>query len=350
MAVLRLVPASGSPIEITGDQGVVGRESSCDVVVSDGSVSRKHARLERHGSTWMVIDQGSANGTFLDTQKIAESALKNGQELRFGAVSFRVEISGEEDMGATVANIPVLEDEDAATMMHKTPPKVPARAPAPPPLPRAAAPPPPPAPRAASVPPPPPSAAAARERFRPPAPAGASPVAQMPSSSAAPPKKGRGPFFWIVTGCCGCLLLVGLLAAVVIGAAFLMSKGAVDAVHLTLQQVKQGEIDKAYEGLAPTYKNEMSLQDFERIVSRHPGLKDNTDSTFYSRNVSNDTATISGVLTSSSGPPEPVTFKLVREGGVWRISEISFEVGKLGRAGPEERAGPFRVRRTLLLT
>jgi hypothetical protein len=153
----------------------------------------------------------------------------------------------------------------------------------------------------------------------------------MPSSGAAPPKKGKGPVFWIVTGCCGCLLLIVLVAGLGIGGALFMSKGAVDAVHLSLQQVKRGEIDKAYEGLAPGYKNQLSLQDFERMVSQHPGLKDNTDSTFYSRSVNNDTASISGVLTSSSGPPEPVTIRLVREGGVWRISEISFEVDKLGR-------------------
>ena len=67
MAVLRLVPSQGSPvpIEISSEKVVVGREPTCDVVVSDGSVSRKHAIVEQRGTGWAVVDQGSANGTFV---------------------------------------------------------------------------------------------------------------------------------------------------------------------------------------------------------------------------------------------------------------------------------------------
>src|SRR5688500_9637488 len=97
MVVLRLVPPSGPPIEIDQDAALVGRDPGSAIVVSDGSVSRKHARLERRGSQWFVVDQGSANGTFLDGQRIAEGRLLEGQELRFGAVSHRVESVGEDD-------------------------------------------------------------------------------------------------------------------------------------------------------------------------------------------------------------------------------------------------------------
>src|SRR2546427_4987140 len=163
MATLRLIPASGSPIEITREESLLGRDPSCEVMVADGSVSRKHARIEHRAGAWIVTDQGSANGTFLDSQKIGEARVRHGQELRFGAVVFKVEIPGEEDLGATVANVPVLDD--AATVMQ---PSVAPRPPAPPPLPKPASP------------PPPPSAASAKERFRTAAPSGsASPVPQM---------------------------------------------------------------------------------------------------------------------------------------------------------------------------
>ena len=85
-----------------------------------------------------------------------------------------------------------------------------------------------------------------------------------------------------------------------------------------------GELDKAYEGLAQSYRAQMSLQEFERLIAAHPGLKDNLDATFMKRSVANDTATISGVLVSSSGPPEPVTFTLVKEDGAWKVSGIRF--------------------------
>jgi hypothetical protein len=106
-----------------------------------------------------------------------------------------------------------------------------------------------------------------------------------------------------------------------------MTKGANDAVQTEIRQIKQGEIDKAYEGLSQSLRAEMSLQDFEQLISQHPGLKDNADATFWNRSVKNDTGTFSGVLTPSpsAGPPEPVTFELVKEGGVWKISAIRFE-------------------------
>ena len=79
MAALRLVPTSGAaPIDVSSDNALVGREPTCDVVVSDGSVSRKHARLERRGEDWAVVDQGSANGTFVDSQRIVETVLRTG--------------------------------------------------------------------------------------------------------------------------------------------------------------------------------------------------------------------------------------------------------------------------------
>ena len=77
MVMLRLVPASGSPIEITREESLLGRDPSCEVMVADGSVSRKHARIEHRAGAWIVTDQGSANGTFLDSQRISDSPLRD---------------------------------------------------------------------------------------------------------------------------------------------------------------------------------------------------------------------------------------------------------------------------------
>src|SRR5262245_32401531 len=95
MAVLRPGPAAGTPIQVDKDQAIVGREPACDVFVNDGSVSRRHARLERRGAAWFVVDQGSANGTYLDSQRVSDALLRPGQELRFGAVAFKVELLGD---------------------------------------------------------------------------------------------------------------------------------------------------------------------------------------------------------------------------------------------------------------
>jgi pSer/pThr/pTyr-binding forkhead associated (FHA) protein len=327
MASLRLVPASGSPIEISQDQVLVGRETTCDVVLNDGSVSRKHARLEKRGRSWMVVDQGSANGTFVDSQRVAETTLRSGQELRFGAVGFKVEIEGDEAIEATM-----LTDAPEATVVQPVKPPPPARPAAPPAPPRAAAPPPPPPPPASrsAVPPTgslPPGSIPGRVSAPPrPAP-GSRPPARVslppsPAREAAPPKKGKGPLFWILTGCCGCLLLGVILSALVGGFAFHMTSDAVAAVRAQLADLKAGNLDAAYDRFTDEYKARVSREEFEVLVSRHPGLRENSDSTFWKRSVENARGEVSGMLTSASGTREMVTYRLVKEGGVWKISDI----------------------------
>src|SRR6185503_8411350 len=151
-----------APIEIGQDQVLVGREPTCDVVLTDGSVSRKHARIEKRGRIWAVVDQGSANGTIVDSQRVTETTLRSGQELRFGSVAFRVEIEGEETAAATILNEAPID----ATVVQT--------APSPPP--RPAVPPPPPPP-----PPLPPARAAVP-------PTGSLPPGSIPSRVTAPPR------------------------------------------------------------------------------------------------------------------------------------------------------------------
>ena len=68
-------------------------------------MSRRHARIERRPEGWTVVDQGSANGTFVDSQRIIEGAIADGQELRFGAIAYRVELTGgDDDIGATIVS------------------------------------------------------------------------------------------------------------------------------------------------------------------------------------------------------------------------------------------------------
>jgi hypothetical protein len=301
MISLRLVPVSGNPIDVTRDPSLVGRDPTCEVVVTDGSVSRRHARLERRGGNWWVVDQGSANGTYVNSLKVAETALKNTQELRFGALAFRVDIT--EDAEATVAS-PILPEETvmATPAVEPTPPPSPAVTPPPPP------------------PPPPRGATAAGDRFRP---AGsAAPVPQM-AGGAPPAKKGRGPVFWIAIGCCGCLLLVVLLGGLLGGGVFVMTKGAADAAHGWLTEVREGRTDEAIGGLTEDYRSRLTEAEFEEIVS---AIQQSEDTTFPSRSVDNDRATLTGVLTGPGGS-RPIVLRLVKQGGDWKVDDVIFEGG-----------------------
>jgi FHA domain len=308
MATLRLVPVSGPPIDVAKDQSMVGREPSCEIVVTDGSVSRRHARLERRGGAWWVVDQGSANGTYVNSLKVAEQALKNNQELRFGALAFRVDLR--EDPEATLS-APIPKDDSATVMVPQSPPPVP-----PPPIPPTPMPAgPPPLPQAAATPPAaPPSAAASRERFRPTGPV--SPVPQMPAG-APPGKKGRSPILWIAIGCCGCLLLVGLLAAVIGGGAYMATKGAADAAHAWIVDVRQGESPD--DGMTEAYRLRLGPDELEAITGV---ISQSTDATFYQRSLDNDRATLTGVLTGG-GTPRPIVVKLVKEGRAWKVDDLT---------------------------
>ena len=99
MSTLRLVPPVGGPIDVTGDRTLLGRDPSADLVVNDPSVSRRHALIERRAEGFVVLDQRSANGTFVNNQRVEQALLQGGQQLRVGAVSFEVRLPG----GAPVA-------------------------------------------------------------------------------------------------------------------------------------------------------------------------------------------------------------------------------------------------------
>jgi len=76
---------SGEPVTfvLEGECYVVGRDSACDVVVDEPLVSRLHARLERRGTRWFVVDQGSTNFTRVNGVVVSEWPLAPGDEVRF---------------------------------------------------------------------------------------------------------------------------------------------------------------------------------------------------------------------------------------------------------------------------
>jgi pSer/pThr/pTyr-binding forkhead associated (FHA) protein len=71
-------------------QASVGRERSADLVLGwDGQVSRLHARFERDGEDWTIVDDGiSRNGTFVNDERVSgRRRLSDGDRLRFGSTT-----------------------------------------------------------------------------------------------------------------------------------------------------------------------------------------------------------------------------------------------------------------------
>ena len=76
---------------------LIGRGSSCDVVLLDPDVSRVHARFFIENDQCFIEDQGSANGTFLNMRRIEQAEpIRSGDLLRVGIHTMRIQDVGEE--------------------------------------------------------------------------------------------------------------------------------------------------------------------------------------------------------------------------------------------------------------
>ena len=73
-----------------GPAYLVGRDPEADIVVPDACVSWQHAVLRREGDRWVVADNGSTNGTFVNEQRVTTAALADGDTIGFGDTTFRL--------------------------------------------------------------------------------------------------------------------------------------------------------------------------------------------------------------------------------------------------------------------
>lgn len=91
-------------LALTPGENVVGRDADCDVVITDVSVSRHHARITVASSGITVIDLGSKNGTKVKNAAIAGDPVtaRDGDELTFGQVRAQLFVMPERDRASTL--------------------------------------------------------------------------------------------------------------------------------------------------------------------------------------------------------------------------------------------------------
>ncbi|MDQ3962636.1 MAG: DUF3662 and FHA domain-containing protein [Actinomycetota bacterium] len=80
-------------ISITETPVVIGRMSTCDVVLADPNVSRRHAELRTEAGRWLLVDLGSTNGTLVNGKLAREHELRGGEDLSFGTSELRFELN-----------------------------------------------------------------------------------------------------------------------------------------------------------------------------------------------------------------------------------------------------------------
>ena len=72
----------------------LGRSPDNDVILRDPATSGHHARLERRGDQFWIVDLGSTNGTFVNGEAIQEKQLNHGDRLTLGQNSVHFALIG----------------------------------------------------------------------------------------------------------------------------------------------------------------------------------------------------------------------------------------------------------------
>lgn len=68
---------------------LIGRDEDADIRVDEPLVSRAHARIEKRGGAYFVLDLGSTNLTKVNGEPVRERELRDGDELHFARARCR---------------------------------------------------------------------------------------------------------------------------------------------------------------------------------------------------------------------------------------------------------------------
>jgi pSer/pThr/pTyr-binding forkhead associated (FHA) protein len=97
------VPLS-PPIELFEGTATVGRDPTCQIVLTNPSVSRIHAELKVRDTLVTVRDLKSRNGTYVEGKRVDSAEVQAGQRVFFGCVQFLLQTANSIDrrIGADV--------------------------------------------------------------------------------------------------------------------------------------------------------------------------------------------------------------------------------------------------------
>jgi pSer/pThr/pTyr-binding forkhead associated (FHA) protein len=77
----------------TKTEFTIGRDPSSDIRLADEIISSRHCRIYFRNSHWWVEDMLSTNGTYLNEERLeTPTILISGDEIRFGSLTFKIEI------------------------------------------------------------------------------------------------------------------------------------------------------------------------------------------------------------------------------------------------------------------
>lgn len=84
---------TGKTYELKVEKTTIGRLEDNSFQIAEPSISSHHCEILLRGSDIVIKDLNSTNGTFVNGEKVSETALKHGQILRLGQVEMRLEVT-----------------------------------------------------------------------------------------------------------------------------------------------------------------------------------------------------------------------------------------------------------------
>ena len=78
---------------ITTQEVIIGRDPGCDLLISNETISARHAKLSFHHKQWWIEDLRSTNGTYLNDEPVqTATVIISGDDFRLGEVEFQISI------------------------------------------------------------------------------------------------------------------------------------------------------------------------------------------------------------------------------------------------------------------
>jgi len=107
----------GRVFELCLDEVNLGRDETNDIVISDDSVSRHHATIERRADgSFVITDKGSKNGVVINKDKVVTSQLRNNDIIQLGHFVFRFKFQNESSPEIKLSKVSKNEKDDVVSM------------------------------------------------------------------------------------------------------------------------------------------------------------------------------------------------------------------------------------------
>ncbi len=99
----------GHRVQLGETRLMIGRGTTCELILDADSVSRQHACVEWSDGQHRLVDKGSTNGTFVNHQRIGERVLHDGDQIQIGKALLKYLAGG---------NIEAVYHEEFQRLMH----------------------------------------------------------------------------------------------------------------------------------------------------------------------------------------------------------------------------------------